>query len=368
MNDAALWIYGSIPKPDGGVSTFVHRLVLRYAEMIAGVIDPYYGSEKKAIRLAHVFPSRPGRLSSLLVRAGLRNLRNAPLLVNGSTVDSVVMLTPFLTRRTRSSALLLHHGNLAANRYPAAFERLVIAKLIDNFDYVGCMSTRQRDYYQRIGVDCDKLVLIDPYVPISEESGGNTVGAQAKAVLDWIENGADAPLVLASGYAQDYYNHDWVLAYLDRRKNGPAARYLVCTYGPTTPCLAMLEAQFERRTDARVVHGLSSEEFDQVLSRGDIYVRPTQADSFGIAARDALELGLAVIASDACERDPRMLTHPVGDQHAFEALLDAALESGRFAELANLGGEVRPARLSILEFLSKITEAGSNRQDWGATC
>ena len=77
----------------------------------------------------------------------------------------------------------------------------------------------------------------------------------------------------------------------------------------------------------KLCFGLSPLEFNAVLSRSDIYVRPTSIDSFGIAIHDARALGLQVVASDACERPKDVKVHESDNYDQFRKLLKKCVTS-----------------------------------------
>ncbi|MFD2427472.1 glycosyltransferase [Sphingobium scionense] len=167
------------------------------------------------------------------------------------------------------------------------------------------------------------MILVNNYIPaIKQESIISST--KLDQVINWINKGQGS-IVISSGYAHEFYHHDWLLDALNDSSDFEDVRYIVCCYGPMTPFLDTLRAKASGLKQALVIHGLNPAEFDYVLELADVYVRASDVDSFGIAAWDAAAKGAAVVASNVCERPPEAIVHPKGNRRAFLASLRAAL-------------------------------------------
>jgi len=195
---------------------------------------------------------------------------------------------------------------------------------LDRYDQIGCLSERQRDFYLSHGVARSKLRLLDPALPAVPRTAG-IGGKLYNCALRWILD-SGRRLVISSGYAEKFYNHDWLLEALAQSSAFADVSYLICCYGPRTPFLSELERKARGMTNAKVVFGLSPGEFDMLLRRADVYVRPSDVDSFGIAVWDADANEIAVVASDVCRRPARARIHPSGARQTFLRLLREALD------------------------------------------
>jgi glycosyltransferase involved in cell wall biosynthesis len=229
-------------------------------------------------------------------------------------------------------------------------------RLALGYSAIACLSERQHSFYRRLGIPVDKLSLVDSYFPphaVSVDESEHPL----KEVLDWIESGS-GKVIVASGYAKSYYNHDWVI---DALENDPAlqsARYLLCCYGPKTELLEELRQRLETSGNGRLVYGLTPAQFDHVLGKCDIYSRPTSVDSFGIALWDAAAKGLVVVASDVCARPPQALLHRTGDKEAFKSLLSEAQRPSSNHDLDIKNGT---DRIELQKFLEAESTVSGNR-------
>lgn len=342
-----IWIYGPLPEPSGGVSAFVERLVRSGLLPVEGVVDPYSG-QKGEIGPAHITAANRGFPERLKILSALWTLRAKPLLVNASMPRGVLLLAPFLARRRASTALLLHHGDLGDPARMPALRRRLLRRLVSRFDKVACLSDRQMAFYRQLGVDSSKLTLVDIYLPPNPGATGAS-SPLMKRVIEWIGR-SELPLVVASGSAKHFYRHEWVLEALDRH-SGRDFRYLLCCYGEANAYLKELEGRFEATQNALLAFGLDSGEFDQVLELGDVYARPTDIDSFGIAVRDASAKGLQIVASDVCAR-PCGYIHRAGDKADFLDKLDRALADVR-GGAGRTEEAIKDDRMDVVEFLRR---------------
>tara|TARA_R110000772_G_scaffold40132_13_gene93999 strand:- start:6598 stop:7686 length:1089 start_codon:yes stop_codon:yes gene_type:complete len=321
-----IWIFGTAPEPIGGVAVFVSRLISSSKVPIIGLLDPYFGDQKSVLPVPHWVPRKNGLWHKFLILLSLARLRNRLLFINGSRAESVIGLMPFLVFRHAPRSLLLHHGDLFSSLRGSWFKTVLARYALRGYSRIFCLSENQRRFYMSHGVKPSRLSLVNSHIASAEDDSGRNLSQQAIDVLEWI---AEAPekVIVGSGYANPFYNHDWVVDFLAQNDHFKNSRYILCCYGPKTEYLAQLQDKFSALPNAKLCFGLLPHEFDMVLSRCDIYVRPTSVDSFGIAIHDALAMGLNVIASDACERPNGAFVHQVDDAEGFANILAECLEN-----------------------------------------
>lgn len=315
-----VWIVGGIPAPIGGITSFLLSLIRAHPAVVAGLVDLYPGEKVEAPVTGQVAPW-PGRLKYAWLIWMLIRLRRHPLFINMSTTRSLPFYSLALLGRSAPTYLVLHHGNLESGITSGKWGRALTRWLLKPFWRIGCLSRRQHDFFVGVGIRSDRLVMIEPAVKPPPDPTPTAHAPLLASCLQWIKSG-DTPLIIGSGYAESYYNHNWGLRALDSPVLAGQARYLLCCYGPDTEHLAELRAQFAGRTDARLVYGLGPDEFSTLLRAGSVYIRPSEVDSFGLATVEARDAGLTVIASDACDRAPGVTTFPAGDFVAFLAKLE----------------------------------------------
>jgi len=84
--------------------------------------------------------------------------------------------------------------------------------------------------------------------------------------------------------------------------------------------------------DFYVVTG--SEPFGPLLVRSDVVVRPTATDGDSVSVREALAVGVPVVASDVCSRPEGVRVFPTRDAGGLMTQVIEALESGPKETLA----------------------------------
>lgn len=319
--DHGAWILGSVPEPIGGVSVTIERLISSKEVPISGLIDPYYAARKQQLSITHHYPRTRGQIAKFRVMSKIARVKTSPLFVNGSRPQSILGVVPFLYGRTAPTILLLHHGNLESALPKFSIIRLAIRLALRRFDAIFCLSESQVLFYSDQGIETRKLILIDSYVKPSYSITASQLSETAQIALDWAQS-SEACVIVCSGYADEIYRHDWLIQASRKSSIIGSARLIVCCYGPKTAYLNFLEKEIALTPNARLFFDLSPAEFDAVLGNADIYSRPTQVDSFGIATYDASAKGLIVVASDVCERPSGAILHGVDDFNSYVDLLE----------------------------------------------
>lgn len=365
--DRKLWVFGTVPEPVGGIAIFLQRLIESRQVPLGGLIDPYFGAKKTSLAIPHWHPAKRGALHRILTLMRLFRLRDQQLFINGSRPESILALSPFLFFRSAKKLLLLHHGDLWRSIENSGIRSALVKYTLRGYNTIFCLSEKQRLFYISNGVEDSRLILINSYIGVPENglrhqmgdnisySGGEPFSKQGREAIAWISN-ARSKVIIGSGYAQPFYNHEWVLDFLQQQRDAALrdARYILCCYGPETDYLKTLREQFTA-SNVKLCFGLSPVEFDAVLARSDIYVRPTSVDSFGIAIHDAQALGLKVIASDACERPNGVLVHETDNIDQFGQLLTGCLTSSDSNEDGPTNGDDHIAkRMTIIDALNQF--------------
>ena len=369
--ERTIWVYGTVPQPVGGVAIFLQRLIESKRVPLAGLIDPYFGAQKAELPIPHWYPKKKGPLHRILTVIKSFRLRNELLFINGSRPESILALFPFLLFRNAKKSLLLHHGDLWGSIENSRIKTALVKYMLRGYNPIFCLSEKQWQFYISNDIEESRLTLVNSYIgipdaePVSEEIDGLTkrdavhFSKQAREAIAWVSQ-SKSKVIIGSGYAKPFYNHEWVLDFLQQESHAAFGdvRYILCCYGPETDHLQQLRERFSALPDARLCFGLSPLEFNAVLARSDIYVRPTSVDSFGIAIHDARALGLQAIASDACERPKDIWVHENRNYNQFSELLKKCIatsdrmEPSGGSEAGDIAG-----RMTIVDALEGFAHA-----------
>lgn len=288
---------GGVPRPVGGVTTFVRRYVCQKGEEIAAIIDIYPENKE---------PLPTGCKEKLLIVNGALGLIFWSYFSRSATTDTSVffnfsrpracILLLLLRKRHREPwSLMLHHGSLVAS---SQLTRILFGMSMRRVDLVRFISPLQYDFYRSIGVEADKLVNDTSYYPPLDHIDNRDATLEIQGIQSRFKKFA-----LISGFPDRLYNIDLaVQSFLDAAPRDVVL--CVFIYGPGA--LRDQIVQFgEDAENIRVYDNKSEGYFNTFLKSSDLFFRLTRTDSVGIAVWDAEHWKVPIIASDVCERPKR---------------------------------------------------------------
>jgi glycosyltransferase involved in cell wall biosynthesis len=322
-------LVGGIPEPSGGVTNYLYRLAVHFRTHVEQIIDLYPAPAKWTITGIPCRVRPVSKCSSIfwLIHIFL-NLRSQIVYLNFSTPCNLFLLM-FLPKRKGSLwYLTLHHGELRRSlEKRGALATILFKGVVRRFDRVGYVSEKQKFFYCNYGVPESRLYPVVTYLPyIPSEQNERADDPLFLEELQAIR-ARYKKIVVASGYPTSIYRHDWVLDQFEHGGFNAETCLILCLYGADSEgLLAGYQQRVSKLSNVFLYEYLSPAQFQAVLANADIYVRPTEIDSYGVAIAEALHVGLTVLASDACERADG--THIFGrfDQPNFRRILHRAVE------------------------------------------
>ena len=192
-------IIGGLPKPIGGVTTFVRRLVCSEPRRFAAIVDFYSVPDKDIppVFLGDYYAfSKIGFFVRFCFFSAWRN-RNC--FFNFSRTFSLLFF--LLWRKGEGECrLLLHHGDLQS-RLP----KFVLCKIFRKFDVIYYLNESQKQFYDEVGVGLN-LVETKSYVP-------PRLLAPIDEVVELVSNFRSRYefVYVCSGFPRDYYNLRWCI-------------------------------------------------------------------------------------------------------------------------------------------------------------
>lgn len=289
---------GAWPLPIGGVTTYVRRLSLLLADhgWRVSVID--VSGEPKA------FP--PGIEGTVLQGSRARQAigsvwrlartpRHVLVHIHVSDFNSVRFLVPLLPAlfRFRRVILSIYGGPFADwSKQLAPRRRESLRRILAAADLVVVVSEEQRRaVVDHVRVPGERVRLVPPFLREPE--------AEPAALPDLPPG--DAPLALVSGVGESLY---WWEGLLDAAERlGPKVRWVLTTYMKFVPgYFEEVERRAAALPNVALFRNLDAPQFQSLLGRCDLFVRPTLVDGDSITLREALAAGKPVVASDAVLR------------------------------------------------------------------
>jgi glycosyltransferase involved in cell wall biosynthesis len=192
-----------------------------------------------------------------------------------------------------------------------------------------CVNAEIRDAVCGLGVEAARLLVAPAYVGTAAP-GGQAAGTLPEPIARWLAD--DRPRLLAVLFFRPEYGLDLLLEALAcvRRRHPALGCLLLGGGGGEAEARAAVRAAGlagRVRFGGDVEHALCR----SLMARADLFVRPTRVDGDALSVREALALGVPVVASDAGFRPPGTLRFPRGDAGALAERIEQALASPRDA-------------------------------------
>ncbi len=349
-------LVGYYPPPIGGESIHVRQLArhLRTRGVPVRVINARRGAPPSA-----EYRSIGGRLD--FVRALLQGLDAGTILhlhTNGHTGKSCLMICAAaapLRMRGAAGVLTLHSG--LAPDYLAGLgmlRRSLLRLAVAQFEHVICVNHRIREALRALGVAEAQLSVVPAYLGIPPT--GPVSAGEARRTHEF------SPLIVAAGGLGPEYGLALLVQAVARlRLDFPRLGFVVVGSGAD----AELQRQAGRLGLAdRVlcVGEIPHERYLAVLSRADLFVRPSYADGDAVSVREALALGIPVVASDTDARPPGVCLFRRGDTQDLAEQITAVLRRGERPG-AGVPAEAEDSLAQILGIYRRLWRiAGSQRE------
>lgn len=312
-----LSLVGPWPAPWGGISVHVRALreLARRAGWDVEVLDTGEGHAARdgtdGVRDAGSY----ARFAAELVRAAARE---ALLHVHVPGNNVKAWMVACAASRARHGGLLTVHSGLAPALLAASPAARGLARLAcAGYARVLCANGDIAAALERCGAPARRLDVVPAWVPGATVPGAPP--AAARAARDRF-----AALLVAALAPGAQYGEDVLLDAVGRLRRADAG---LVVYGPGTGDATFAERVARSGLSDRVV---ALGEIDQpaslgVMSLADVFVRPTRADGDSVSVREALSLGVRVVASDVGHRPPEAVRFRAGDAADLAARIEDAL-------------------------------------------
>jgi len=310
-------IIGGIPKPIGGVTTYLRRLLHRDSSQIELLLD-FYPGEKEPVRedCACKVVELNGRTALCRWLWTNRSAQvGREVFFNFSTPRALLLTLAVPKVSGARWSLMLHHGTLLVAN---SFLRRAVRLALSRFDEIKSLSAPQTAFYYAMDVPECRIVGGSSYC----EPADHVDDQQAVVELAQIKRRHSKVLVM-SGLPQTLYNFELgidAVAALEEED------YALCLfiYGP-----GELRGRLGERTKTHpwlyLFDGQSERYFNTFLRHCDLLMRLTTTDSFGISVWDANHWGRKIVASDVCERPFGYYSLSVSDENTNSSVPQASI-------------------------------------------
>ena len=302
-------LIGPHPPPHGGISVHVAGIYqyLTAAGVTCHVLDT-----------SHV---RPGVGFALVVLRHALKGWTLHLHTNGHNLKSwLLALGCGLAGQSRGGCILtLHSGMLPGYLDAAPWRRNLAAFACSYYSQVVCVSPAIRGALLPLGVEPRRTVVLPAFLGTEGSSDRSKSGPRAWIARHW-------PLFSTVLFFRPEYGFNLLIAGLAQIRR----RY------PSLGCLVM--GSGEQRTEAekmvrdtgleegvRLLGDVNHEACLTLMSASDVFLRPTLQDGDSVSVREALSLGVPVVASRTGTRPAGALLFAPGDVKEMIAAIERAI-------------------------------------------
>lgn len=319
-----LLLIGPYPPPHGGVSVHVAQA---YAELQrAGVTCRVLNIDRRA-------PESPRyiniRGSFDLVRKLWLHVKDGwtfHLHTNGHNFRSwVVALICGLAGRFAPGALLtLHSGMVPAYLEESSFWRRLLVKIAaKSYDRIICVNPAIRAAVASLGIAPERLEVAPAFIPARPAEL-----ALSTEIEDWVQ--AHMPLLSTALFFRPEYGFELLVRALARLKLCyPNFGCVVMGSGEQQAAAENLVRREGMEKQILLLGDVAHEVCLALMSSSDLFVRPTLEDGDAISVREALSLGVPVVASNVGTRPPGTILFKTGDLEDLLSNLEAGLTKPR---------------------------------------
>lgn len=307
-------LIGLHPPPHGGISVHVAGV---YRQLLAA---------GAACRLLDMSRVRPGFVFGwTVVRHALRGW-TLHLHTNGHNTKSwLLALACGVAGQFRGGSLLTLHSGMTPGYLGTAprGRRNLAAFTCSLYRQVICVNREIRKALLTCGLASERIKVLPAFLGAEPSVLASEPGLQR-----WIEQ--RRPLLSTVLFFRPEYGFEFLVAVLTR---------LSRTH-PSFGCLVMGSGEQMEEAKGRIkaagleenIHLLGDVEHDKCLalmSLCDVFLRPTLADGDAISVREALSLGIPVVASRVGTRPAGTILFPRGDVEGMFAAIRRGLTQGR---------------------------------------
>jgi len=317
-----LLLVGPYPPPHGGVS--VHIAEMKRRAIALGIPCRVLNTDRNAQSNPNYIPVR--RVSGFMFNLVKHSLRGWTIHIhtNGHNAKSwLVALAGGIAGRFGPGSILTLHSGKMPDYVEAKRNRRWLARLTcRTFKQITCVSPRLRQAVETLGVP-------GPQIKVSPAFGGVTEVSAHWVLSPGFENWFERhhPVFSATASNRPEYGSELLVEAIARLLNTHKdAGCLLIGLGEEAKQIRSLIEQRNLTRSVLMLGDVPHEECLHVMSRSSAFIRPTFTDGDSISVREALALGVPVIASDAAARPEGTILFETGNPDDLMKKMECVLE------------------------------------------
>jgi glycosyltransferase involved in cell wall biosynthesis len=238
------------------------------------------------------------------------------------------------------SVLTFHSGG-----YPSSLDglsahaRTLRAFVFRRFRCIIAVNQEIAAFFRRLGVPESRIRLVCPYIPIGSTSRNES--SFAKPISEFVVS--HHPLLISVGLLEPEYDFPLQMQVLGGiRQRHPESGLLIVGSGSLDESLRKNASSFPYANHILFSGDLEHSLTLAAIARSDVMLRTTWYDGDAMSVREALELGVPVIASDNGMRPPGVKLIPRRNLQALERAIEEVLAGQRKSPVAPSFGGSEP--------------------------
>ena len=332
--------FAFIPPPYGGVSTYVKRLILRLNQLGITTGGYYLSDCTDSIiqdsNLFHKWKWMPTHLFLFRIIQYAFETRKYKIVHSHFSLEGMLYLWFLRTFCNKKIIITVH--NAMVNDYLAKtnFLNRFFLKKMSQFQDVTWIAVSPQVKSSLLDLNLEfasDIHVIPAYIPpIKKQNSELPISLQR-----YIDSYSKVMVFYGHSLMQysgnDVYGFDIVLRLYaslsaDERCNiGLVYCIATCSEGEFASILAKAKSMGVDKSIFWQVGAL--DDMTSLWEQADVYVRPTYTDGDSVAVREALDMGVQVVASNVCQRPEKVITYKYGNDCMLLESLRYAISKGR---------------------------------------
>ena len=312
-------IVGGLPKPSGGVTVFLGRLVNKIGHKIEfHILDIHKGKKEFSLAKSHRIAPTLKLLKQFWLFHNILTFRGDAIHFNYSRCSGLIAIA-FMPKLGRKFLLTLHNGSQTKQylKLPKFIKYLIKIGSI-KIDLFFSICQDHNDLLALLNIK--KSCIIRTKTQIQPPRVWPKLINESHVIL----RNTYTKIIVSSGHLAHSYKFEYLIKYVNDHSDVGGIVFL---YGDLKDkaYLKFLVHSVIRPNSVLFYFHRSEVEFLSALACSDVYIRPTEIDSWGITIADSLSLGIPAIASDICERHESTILFPTNNYKIFENTLNQIL-------------------------------------------
>lgn len=247
----------------------------------------------------------------------------------------------------RRVVLTFHSGGYPSGSGDRARPNSLQGWVLRRPDAVVAVNAEIAGWFRRLGVDERRIRVICPFAPVAAPVGG----PQREDIRRFIA--AHSPMLTTVGLLEPEYDLALQIRAMEAvRRRHPNAGLAIVGSGSLEPELKATIDRHPERAHMLMCGDVAHPDTVGLIAASDLFLRTTLYDGDSVSVREALQLGVPVIASDNGMRPSGVVLIPRSNEAALIEAIDRTLATGKSADES--GAEAQASLDDVLDLYREV--------------